>query len=259
MTGPDQITTHGRSIPAPCAGAGLSLHSPDETLSWHEHAVPYACLVLAGDFLESAPGSDDERHAGDIVLHPAGERHADRFGPHGACCLNLRLREVRRPGLRRASAAVRAAARSIASQAVLGPEGDSLEAETSMAEIVDELGSSHDDRRPAATGRDRRPVDLVAEALDDEPQRTWTLDELAALAGRHPTHLARSFRLMAGMSIGAYRRRNRLVALSLDLRCTSVSLSELAIAHGYADQAHMAREFRRFAGYPPGTWRQRFR
>jgi AraC-like DNA-binding protein len=196
---------------------------------------------------------------GDVVLHPAGERHTDRFGPDGACCLNLRLREVGAPGIRRASAAVRAAARAIAAQAVLGSDGDNLEAQSALAEIVGDLESPHCDRRPAAKKRDRRPVNLVAEALDDQPRYPWTLDELAVLADRHPTYLARAFRLVAGLSIGEYCRRNRLVALSLDLRYTSEPLGALAAAHGYADQAHMTREFRRFAGCAPGAWRRRVR
>lgn len=253
------IATHGKNIPAPCAGAALSLHAPDERLSWHEHAVPYACLVLAGSFIESGRTSEAERRVGDIVLHPAGDRHADRFGPHGARCLNLRLPAGIRAGARRASAAVRVAAQSVAAQAALGPEGDDLVAESALAEILSELGPSPRGPLPASTARDRRPVDRITEALDDEPGHPWTLDELAAIAGRHPTHLARSFRLVAGMSIGEYRRRSRLVALFLDLRVSAASLGDLAAAHGYADQAHMTRDVRRFAGSPPGAWRRRLR
>jgi AraC family transcriptional regulator len=254
-----QVGTHGISIPAPCADAGLSLHSAGQNLPWHEHAAPYVCLVLSGGFLEAAPTSADERHVGDIVFHPAGERHADRFGPQGACCLNLRVPELRWSGVRRASAAVRAAAGSIAAQAALGPYGDSLEAESSVAEIMAELDPPSADNPNAVKATVGAPVDRVAEALDDQPEHPWTLGELARLADRHPAHLARAFRLVAGMSIGEYRRRNRLVALSLSLRCTSESLGDLAVAHGYADQAHMTREFRRFAGCPPGTWRRRLR
>lgn len=259
MSNLDPVGTHGISIPAPCAGAGLSLHSPGESLPWHEHAAPYLCLVLSGGFVESAPTSAGERRVGDVVFHPAGERHADRFGPNGACCLNLRAQEVRWSGAHRASAVVRTAARSIAAQAALGPYGDTLEAESSVAEIMAELDPLSDDTPDAVTARDEAPVDRVAEALDDQPERPWTLEELAGLAGRHPTHLARAFRFVAGMSIGEYRRRNRLVALSLSLRCTGVALGDLAVVHGYADQAHMTREFRRFAGCPPGAWRRRFR
>ncbi len=37
---------------------------------------------------------------------------------------------------------------------------------------------------------------------------------------------------------------------------TKESLSKIAIACGYADQAHMTREFTEMAGMPPGTARR---
>jgi AraC family transcriptional regulator len=259
MTGAERNSTHGIGIAAPCDGAGLSLHSPDENLPWHEHPAAYVCVVLSGGFLESAEKSAAECRTGDVIFHPAGERHADRFGPRGACCLNLRVDGVHGPRVRRASAAVRAAARSIAAQAALGPDGDRLEAESSLAEIIAELRHPSNDPPTAVRPRMGTSVNRVAEALDEEPERAWTLGDLAELADRHPTHLARAFRSVSGVSIGEYRRRKRLTALSLDLRCTSESLRDLALAHGYSDQAHMTREFRRFAGCPPGTWRRRFR
>jgi AraC-like DNA-binding protein len=39
------------------------------------------------------------------------------------------------------------------------------------------------------------------------------------------------------------------------LRGTDANLAELAVDHGFSDQAHMAREFQRFAGLTISAWR----
>jgi AraC family transcriptional regulator len=245
--------TLGIPIASPCEGAALSLHAPGEVLPWHEHRRAYVCVVLAGAFVESAGSQEGHRRAGDVVLHLAGERHADRFGPDGGCCLNLQIpAAVKRNEVRRADAVFRTAAENLAMQAALGAAADRLAAESAYAEMrASLLGAG-----PRAANA---PIDRVIEALDDAPQRDWTLAELAALAGRHPTHLARAFREKTGLSIGAYRRRRKVAALALALRCTDEPLGRLAQAHGFADQAHMTREFRRAAGCAPGEWRRRFR
>jgi AraC-like DNA-binding protein len=35
-----------------------------------------------------------------------------------------------------------------------------------------------------------------------------------------------------------------------------LSLSEIALASGYADQAHFTHSFTRLMGMPPGAWRR---
>lgn len=254
----DLDITLGDRIGAPCNDASLSLYGPGEALEWHEHPASYVCVVMAGSFLESSHKSREERRVGDIVLHPAGQRHADCFGPYGAHCLNLRVAGIARPAVRRASAAFRVVAQTLAAQAALGSFGDNLVAECARAELVGEIRGNLRGKADRRLARARDPVDRVAEALDDQPERSWTLAELAGLAERHPTHLVRAFRMATGMTIGEYRRRRRFVSLCLGLRRRSESLGELALAHGYADQAHMTREFRRFAGCSPGVWRRHF-
>lgn len=246
--------TYGTRIGTPGGDAALSIHAPRETLPVHEHAHAYVCIVLGGSFKETRDGRETELRAGDVVFHPAGDRHGDSFGNSGGRCLNLQIADgvVARPALRSAPAELRAAAAALAAQSALGPAANDLPSESARAEVLSLLFEP-------SPQPDSRAVDRVAEALDDEPERAWSLAELAALADRHPTHLARAFRNATGLSVGAYRRRRRLLSLCIDLRCTELALGELAQAHGYADQAHMTREFRRHAGCTPGAWRRRLR
>ena len=64
------------------------------------------------------------------------------------------------------------------------------------------------------------------------------------------------FRQATGLSPKRYARLMRFQQLVEALRTASgTSLSELALAAGYSDQAHMNREFREFAGVTPLQYR----
>lgn len=242
--------TFGSVVEGPLPGVTLSAHPSNSYLPAHEHAAAYICVVLSGSFLER--GCADRHHCGErtIVAHPPGERHSDIFGPEGALCLNVYMEfSPAEPFRRRSEPNLTAAIQELAAETVKGHLGDRLTAEGAAAEIKHvPWGLSQNSQ-----GSDR--VSMVLEALDDAPEAPWTLGELAMIAGRHPTHLARAFRARTGMSIGTYRRRRRAIRLCMDLRTSTRGLSELALLHGYADQAHMTREVRRFTGIAPSAFR----
>jgi AraC family transcriptional regulator len=244
-----QGQTFGEIATGPVPGATLSRHFPDHQLPLHEHAGAYACIVLSGGFRERNARGESLRKAGDVILHPPCEKHADEFGSNGALCLNLQIAEESvQPVGRRADLDTIRTADELAAEIAKGMHGDGLAAEALIAELTGLLIPC----RPAATDC----VARVLEALDEAPEEEWTLDALAKVADRHPTHLARAFRARTGLSVGAYRRRRRLTRLALDLKLGCVPLSTLALEHGYADQAHMSREFRAFAGLSPAAWRK---
>jgi AraC family transcriptional regulator len=250
----DHGQTFGQVAAGPAAGTTLSLHLADHVLPDHEHASAYVCVVLSGGFRETGRQGEAERRAGEIIVHPAGDRHADAFGPGGALCLNLHLGPAEvAPLSRRAEPELASAIHQLAAETAKGPLGDLLSFEALTAEIVGRL------TRPEPGEPDGDCIGRVLRALDEAPGHDWSLTALAEIAGRHPTHLARAFRRRTGVTLGAYRRRRRLTALSLDLRLGRSSLAELALDHGYADQAHMTRDFHSFAGVSPAAWRRQAR
>lgn len=242
----------GDGVVAPNLGVTLSIYAAAAVLPFHEHTSAHLCLVLAGGYGQTSVAGDDEVRPGKVAVHCAGERHSNRFGATGAKCLNIDFAsdaEAGAPGIVSVSARIRTAAEHLAAQVALGTEADRLTAMSLLAEIIGAALSSEETMRDV-------PLQRVLDALDDAPEQDWSLDDLAAIAGRHPTHLARAFRSATGMPIGVYRRQRRLRALCIDLRRDNATLSELAQKHGYSDQAHMTREFRAFAGIAPGQWRR---
>jgi AraC family transcriptional regulator len=104
-----------------------------------------------------------------------------------------------------------------------------------------------------APDRIARVRDQILESIGSPP----TLRDLAAEADLHPAHLCRAFRRQYGCAMGDLLRRARIErAVACLENPESGSLSKIAFALGFCDQAHLTRQFRQFIGVPPGTFRR---
>lgn len=94
-------------------------------------------------------------------------------------------------------------------------------------------------------------------ALDalDRPARIAQVARAGGLS--HRSFIAR-FRQATGLGPKRYARLMRFGRLLADMRGRpELALGELALRHGYSDQAHMTREFRDIAGCSPSQYRAR--
>ena len=87
---------------------------------------------------------------------------------------------------------------------------------------------------------------------------TLTLEEIAAVAGVHPVHLASVFRRHYGCTVGDAVRRLRIDYACRQLARSEVSLAEIALDAGFASQSHFTRTFRRLTGTTPAQYRKIF-
>ena len=81
------------------------------------------------------------------------------------------------------------------------------------------------------------------------------LSELAELVGVHAAHLARSFRVRYGVSVGEYGRRVRIEWAAAEVARGDRPLAEIAVETGFADQSHFTRLFKRHMGTTPAKFR----
>jgi AraC family transcriptional regulator len=232
----------------------LTSHRCDDEIPPHRHVNDYICIVLTGGFAERERNNWHERKAGSIFTHRAGEMHHDHFGPRGAVCVNLHFAAGEQGPLVETicSASARVSAEKLAFE-LAASSREELVMASLAAEIMGDLQTSQ------TRGRDgSKWIDRVIQAISDEPDRRWTLAELAEIAERHPVHVAQSFRAATGISLGAFQRVRRLTCLSLALRTGDVPLAALAADFGYCDQSHMTAEFRGAFGASPGRYRRDF-
>jgi AraC family transcriptional regulator len=98
----------------------------------------------------------------------------------------------------------------------------------------------------------RRSVELMEAKLEGELR----LVELAREAGLSTSHFVRSFRQSTGRTPYQFLLHRRVKRAQNLMRDRRVSLTEVALASGFADQHHLARIFRRVTGITPSDYRR---
>jgi AraC-like DNA-binding protein len=144
---------------------------------------------------------------------------------------------------------------------IFGPLANELQARVRLAPswparfaVLDELLL----RRLEPT---RAPAAEVVEAwrMLVQAEGNVLVGELADAVGWSSRHLAERFRTETGLSPKAAGRvirfdRARRHLASQVAAGRPAALADLAVGHGYCDQAHLAREFRELAGCAPSVW-----
>jgi AraC-like DNA-binding protein len=93
-------------------------------------------------------------------------------------------------------------------------------------------------------------------AIHRNPEREWTLRELASISAVSRSGLIERFQTALDTSPMRYLRDWRLYLASVRLRNTSDSIARVAIESSYGSEAAFNRAFTRAYGLSPGAWRQ---
>lgn len=213
--------------------AGLTRHAAGDRLPRHRHAEGYIALVLAGGYEEAG---DDGRVAvreGSVIVHGAHQAHQDRFGAKGARVLNLPAIPGLAPG----------------AGTVTDPDAAARLAERDPNAATELVRASW---RPGAETANDWP-DLLAAALRDDP--ALVLAHWADRMRLDPASVSRGFARVYGVSPKRFRLEARARRAVLALAGWRSGLAELAVAHGFADQAHLTRAVVALTGLPPARLR----
>jgi len=84
-----------------------------------------------------------------------------------------------------------------------------------------------------------------------------TLGDVAEQCGLSRGHFAKAFRLSTGTTPHRWRQRCRIDRAQRLLAEGALSLADIALACGFADQSHFTRVFSRMVGEAPAGWRRR--
>ncbi len=131
-----------------------------------------------------------------------------------------------------------------------------------LAERLDEAGS--DKARLLLLGR--WIAGRLAERASTDPRVAYAVSEIERAGGTvpianilrlidaSPKRFTSLFEEQVGVKPKLFSRIVRFRGLAAAIRAGAGSFSQLALAHGYYDQAHMNADFREFAGMPPGRF-----
>jgi AraC family transcriptional regulator len=230
----------------------------DLALPAHAHPEATVAVVLAGGFRGAYRAGERECRACSVIVEPAGERHANRFGLAATVVLTLSLDPLR-------------VGRSIAEATERFSHGRDPYAELIARRAARELDRP-DDVSPLAveaaaleliarvtrtSAMERRPTWLaeVRAVLHERYAESLTLTDIAAAAGVEPGRVARGFRRTFGEPIAGYLRRVRVTAAAELLASTDLPISQIAGDVGFADQSHLTRSFGAYLGVTPARYR----
>ena len=103
-----------------------------------------------------------------------------------------------------------------------------------------------------APWQQRRAKEIIEANLVGE----ISLTELARECCLSASHFSRAFRDTVGISPHQWLLRRRIEKAKQLLRNRQLSLSEVALDCGFADQSHFTRVFTKLSGTSPGAWRR---
>jgi len=100
-----------------------------------------------------------------------------------------------------------------------------------------------------------RVVRRLREHIDSNIDQRISVEALAKLANLSICYFVRAFKQSVGVTPHDYLIRRRVKRTMELLSDTDMSLSEIALAAGFADQSHCARRFRQHVGISPRDYR----
>jgi AraC family transcriptional regulator len=122
--------------------------------------------------------------------------------------------------------------------------------------VAQTYGGTRPVSRPARGGlapwQERRAKEILSANLDGGVP----LKDVARECRLSVSHFSRAFRRTMGVAPHNWLLTRRIEVAQEKLRNTRLSLSEVALACGFADQSHLTRVFTGMVGISPGAWRR---
>jgi AraC family transcriptional regulator len=240
-----------------------ALYPPNLRQPRHSHALASFSFVLRGSYLENYGARPVTRQASTIVFRPPHESHAVEYRSEPVGILSVQIDSARLSYLKEQAIVFDSrASRRSATIDWLGHRlyqefhhADSFSA-LALEGLVFEILAESARARNTPNERSPRWLNRAEEFLHDNFTTSFAFEEVARSAGVHPVHLARVFRKTHGCTIGEYVRRLRLEFAVGQIVKSEVTLADIAIASGFADQSHLTNTFKAHFGITPSAYRR---
>jgi AraC family transcriptional regulator len=236
-------------------------HEAGDWLPPHAHSHAYMTVTVRGTYTEGCRGQEDFCSPKSVRFLPAHERHTNRFH-QPTLCLNAELAPEFAERYAK-SAATRVAEQKspfacLTAQRLCAELGyqDNLVELAVLTAIIDLFSLFTWPSRCAETWP--APWLLrVRDYIEEHCGNAIRLNELSAVAGRHPAHLSSEFRRFFGKTISQFIRERRVLRAADMLRSGFANACEVAMMCGFYDQSHFTHAFRRMMGCTPAQYRSR--
>jgi AraC family transcriptional regulator len=99
-------------------------------------------------------------------------------------------------------------------------------------------------------------LNRVTDHIDAHLAERLDMTQLAGLVGLSRNHFGHAFRQSMGMTLRDFILERRIVRAKALLQNRSISIAQIALAVGFANQSHFTAQFRRRTGVSPGRFRR---
>ncbi len=238
-------------------------HTSPRKLPSHSHELPFFAILMEGLYGERYGRQERQFRPYTVHFRPAGVPHQDEVGPPGVRFFEIEIRPSWRTQLEDCSAALDVARDDCKGGELLWlgmklfremrgvAAADDLSVESLLAELMAAAA------RMPRESKVKSPAWLprIVEKLEVEYAERLPLDELSREAGVHPVYLSRVFRKYVGEGIGEHVHRLRVRAACVQMLEPEMSIAQISLAVGFADQSHFTRAFRKFVGMTPAAFK----
>ena len=188
-----------------------------------------------------------------LFFNSAEEYRIDHLADDGDACVSLQVAEHVLEEV--AAVAFAETQRRIAPELQLQlsrlrhSSGNALFAEELALDVVRNV-ACEPRRARRSTMASRRLIDRAKQALHSQPQRRWSLSEIARHVGASPVHLTQTFSSGEGVPLYRYQTQLRL-ALALHRLREAHDLTGLALDLGFSSHSQFSAAFTKMYGVAP--------
>ena len=247
----------------PCGLTFTDTEYAREFVDWHHHDNPHFTLITRGGIRQGTSREVYECSADTLLFHNRQEPHYNvkppgltlgfqmEIHPQWSHSLEVNLdllpncAKINHPGLKLLFY-------RIYKEAKLPDDVSSLTTDA----LVLEMFSTMCGIETAARGKRPGWVKKISELLRDRFDQPLSLRSLALELNLHWAHLSREFPRYFHCNFGEYVRKIRLEKSLALMRNKGLSLTDIALQCGFADQSHFNRCFKEFSGVTPKNFRK---
>ena len=230
----------------------------------HSHENAYLCFVIRGNYVEKYSGNEIECSSGEIIAHPAGHTHSDKFYGNESVCFNIEFKDswFDKLGLqRRFNDVKKINDLKVKSMAILLYKeflNSYKLSNLSMEDLILELYADTIREFAAVSEKDNLKIKKAEEFLIEHLNQNPSLTIIASYLDIHPVYLARLFKSGKGITIGEYLRKIKVEKACSMLAHTANSLPQIALDCGFFDQGHFTKVFKNYTNVTPLEYRRIF-
>ncbi len=218
---------------------------------WHYHENIHLSSVLVGGNRESRKSREIIAVPGKIMTYVEGEIHRNRNTAHPSLNLNIELfSEFFKNELRFSNLSCDHSSYLSLLKVYYELQINDCYTEESVQQIIESLFSIDRSKRSPDW------IHTIKTLLNDRWDEFVALEEISKELGLHPVTISKGFAKHTGYTLADYMRSLKIKHAVFMILNSSLSLSHIAHACGFADQSHMYRLFKAYIGFNPKALKQ---